>query len=45
MVSALADALGVSHSRVRIVAGLRARIKVVDVESANPDVLTALLYG
>jgi hypothetical protein len=29
----------------RIVAGLRARIKVVDVESANPDVLTALLCG
>lgn len=45
MVRALADALGVSDSRVRIVTGLRARIKVVEVEAAIPDVLTALLRG
>ena len=43
-VSALADALGVPRSRVRIVTGLRARIKVVEVESVNPDVVTTLLW-
>jgi uncharacterized protein YggU (UPF0235/DUF167 family) len=42
-VRALADALGVSHSLVRIVTGQRSRTKVVEVESANPDVVTALL--
>ncbi|MBF6558149.1 MAG: DUF167 domain-containing protein [Acidimicrobiales bacterium] len=44
-VRALADALGVSHSLVRIVTGERARTKVVEVESANPDVVAALLRG
>ena len=42
-VRALADALCVPHSLVRIVAGQRARTKVVEVESANPDVVAALL--
>ncbi len=42
-VRALAEALGVPHSLVRIVAGERARTKVVEVESANPDVVAALL--
>ena len=43
VVTALSDALGVPHSQVRIVTGLRSRIKVVEVESANPDILAALL--
>ena len=40
---ALADALGVRRSSVRIVTGERARTKVVEVQSVDPDVLTALL--
>jgi uncharacterized protein YggU (UPF0235/DUF167 family) len=44
-VRALADALGVPHGLVRIVTGERARTKVVEVESANPDVVAALLRG
>ena len=42
-VRALADALGVSRSLVRIVTGQRSRTKVVEVESVDPDVVTALL--
>ncbi|MHB1519181.1 MAG: DUF167 domain-containing protein [Acidimicrobiales bacterium] len=42
-VNALADAIGVSSSLVRIVTGQRARTKVVEVESANPDVVAGLL--
>jgi len=44
-VRALSDAFGVSPSAVRIVSGQRARTKVVVVEPADPDVLTALLHG
>ena len=44
-VRALSDAFGVSPGAVRIVSGQRARTKVVVVESADPDVLTALLRG
>ena len=40
---ALADALGVPHSLVQIVTGHRARTKVVEVESASPDAVAALL--
>jgi hypothetical protein len=42
-VRALADALGVPRSLVRIVTGQRARTKVVEVESAKLDVIAALL--
>jgi uncharacterized protein YggU (UPF0235/DUF167 family) len=42
-VRALADALGVPRGLVRIVTGQRARTKVVEVESAKPDVVAALL--
>jgi hypothetical protein len=42
-VRALADALGVPPSLVRIVTGQRARTKVVEVESAKLDVIAALL--
>ena len=42
-ISALANALGVSRSSVRIVTGERSRTKVVEVESVNPDVVTALI--
>jgi uncharacterized protein YggU (UPF0235/DUF167 family) len=42
-VKALADALGVPRSLVRIVTGQRARTKVVEVEPAKPDVVAALL--
>jgi uncharacterized protein YggU (UPF0235/DUF167 family) len=44
-VRALADALGVSHSLVRIVTGERARTKVVEVASADPDCVAVLLLG
>ena len=44
-VRALADALGVPRSLVRIVAGQRARTKVVEVGSADSDLVTALLLG
>ena len=44
-VRALADALGVPQSLVRIVTGDRARTKVVEVESADPNIITALLRG
>ncbi len=44
-VRALAEALGVSQSLVRIVTGDRARTKVVQVESADPNIITALLRG
>jgi hypothetical protein len=44
-VRALADALGVSRGHVRIVTGLRTRIKVVQVEAADPDAVAALLRG
>lgn len=42
-VRALGDALGLPQSSVRIVAGRRARTKVVEVESADPDAVAALL--
>ena len=42
-VRALADALGVPRGLVRIVTGQRARTKVVEVESAKPDAVAALL--
>jgi len=42
---ALAEALGVPRGLVRIVTGQRARTKVVEVESVNPDVVAALLRG
>lgn len=44
-VRALSDAFGVPPSAVRIVSGQRARTKAVVVESADSDVLTALLRG
>ncbi len=44
-VRALAEAFGVSQSLVRIVTGERARTKVVQVESADPNIITALLRG
>ena len=44
-VKALADALGAPRRSVRIVTGEKARTKVVEVESADPDVVTALLLG
>ncbi len=40
---ALADALGVPQSLVRIVTGQRARTKLVEVDSPDPDVVAALL--
>jgi uncharacterized protein YggU (UPF0235/DUF167 family) len=42
-VRAIADALDVRRSHVRIVAGQRARTKVVEVESANLNLVAALL--
>ena len=42
---ALAEALGVPHRSVRIVTGERARIKIVELDSADPDVFSALLLG
>ena len=44
-VKALADALGVSRRLVRIVNGKGARTKVVEVASADPEVVAALLLG
>lgn len=40
---ALAEALGVPHRLVRIMTGERSRTKVVEVESADPEVVAALL--
>ncbi len=42
---ALAEALGVPHRSVRIVTGERAWIKIVELDSADPDVFSALLLG
>lgn len=42
-VTALAGALGVPRGLVRIVTGQRVRTKVVEVESAKPGVVAALL--
>jgi hypothetical protein len=44
-IRALADALGVSSRLVRIVNGERARTKVLEVASADPDVVATLLLG
>ena len=44
-IRALARALGVPRRDVRIVAGERARTKVVEVGSADSDLVTALLLG
>ncbi len=45
MVRAVADALGVSRGLVWIVTGERSRTKVVEIESADPEAVTALLLG
>jgi uncharacterized protein len=42
-VCALGDALGLPRSFVRIVTGERTRTKVVEVKSADPDAVAALL--
>jgi uncharacterized protein YggU (UPF0235/DUF167 family) len=43
--AALAGALGVKRRRVVLVSGPTSRVKLVDVEGADPDVLARLLEG
>jgi uncharacterized protein YggU (UPF0235/DUF167 family) len=42
-VNALAGALSLPRSRLRIVNGQRSRTKLIEVDGADPDVVTALL--